>query len=139
MNPSVELKNVMLRFIESTASGDVSTLEHLFSHKDGVLALGTDPSEWWVGYDTITRLFKAQLQEMGGNIKLKVGELNAFVEGTVGWAATSAMWQLPKDQEIPIRWTAVFHQEDKEWKIVQSHASIGVPNIETLGKELTIK
>jgi ketosteroid isomerase-like protein len=139
MNPSVELKNAMLRFIESFSSGDVSTIEHLFSHQDGVLALGTDPSEWWAGYDTITRVFKAQLQEMGGNVKLKVGELDAFVEGTVGWAASSARWQLPKGQEIPIRLTAVFHQEDKEWKIVQNHASIGVPNTETLGKELTIK
>jgi hypothetical protein len=139
MNTSVELKNAMLRFIESFSSGDVSTIEHLFSHQDGVLALGTDPSEWWAGYDTITRVHKAQLQEMGGNIKIKVGELNAFVEGTVGWAASSARFQLPKGQETPIRLTAVLHQEDKEWKIVQYHVSIGVPNIEAIGKELTTK
>jgi hypothetical protein len=27
-----------------------------------------------------------------------------------------------------VRLTAVLHQEDGDWKIVQTHASIGVPN-----------
>lgn len=49
MNPSVELKNALLRLYASESSGDMSAIEHLFSHQDGVLAIGTDPNERWVG------------------------------------------------------------------------------------------
>jgi hypothetical protein len=32
----------------------------------------------------------------------------------------------------------VFHQEQGEWKIVQWHGSIGIPNEEAMGQELTV-
>jgi len=136
MNPSVELKNVMLRLYESESAGDVSAMGHLISRQDGVVRIGTDPNEWWAGYDTIFRVHKAQWQEMGG-VQLKSGELSAFVEGKVGWVADRAKIQLPNGQEIPIRVTTVFHQEDGEWKIVQHHVSVGVSNAEVVGTELT--
>jgi ketosteroid isomerase-like protein len=90
------------------------------------------------GYDTITRVFKTQLQEMGG-IQVKAGDLNAFVEGNVGWVADRPTLRLPNGQAMPSRGTAVFHKEDGEWKIVQYHASIGVSNVEAVGKELTTR
>jgi hypothetical protein len=65
--------------------------------------------------------------------------LNAFVECTAGWAGGCAAILLPDGQNIPIRVTAVFHQEGEEWKIVQHHVSIGVPNSEAIGKEFTVK
>lgn len=116
----------------------MSAVERLFSRQSGVLAIGSDPNEWWAGYDTIARVFKAQLQEMGG-IQIKAGELNAFVEGTVGWVADRPTVRLPKGQEMTFRGTAVFHKEDEEWKIVHLHHSIGVPNEEAVGKGLTTR
>lgn len=82
MNPSAELKNVVLRLYESMTKGDVSAFERLFSRQSGVIAIGTDPNEWWADYETIVRVHKAQFQEIGG-IQIRAGELNAFVEGTV--------------------------------------------------------
>jgi len=35
-------------------------------------------------------------------------------------------------RRVPVRLTAVLHQEDGDWKAVQSHASIGVPNEQML-------
>jgi ketosteroid isomerase-like protein len=138
MNPSVELKNAVLRFYESMTSGDVKAVERLFSRQSGVLAIGTDPNEWWEGHDTIAQMFKAQLQEMGG-IQIKAGELNAFVEGTVGWVADRPTLRLPNGQEMTFRKTTVFHKEDGEWKIVQYHLSMGVSNVEAIGKDLTTR
>jgi ketosteroid isomerase-like protein len=138
MNQSVELKNMMLRLYEAVSSGDVNALERLISHREDVLAIGTDPGEWWMGYKTIDRIFKTQSQEMG-KVQIKAGELSTFVEGTVGWASDKAKIQLPNGQEIPVRVTNVFHQEDGEWKVVQHHVSVGVPNSEAIGKELTVK
>lgn len=136
MEPSVELKNVRLRFYESESVGDGSALEHLISRHEGVVAIGTDPNEWWAGYDTIHRVPEAQFQEMG-DARLQVGELSAFAEGSVGWVAARPKIVLPNGQKIPIRVTTVFHQEDGAWKIVQHHVSMGVSNVEAIGLELT--
>jgi ketosteroid isomerase-like protein len=136
MNPSAEIKDAMLRVYAAHASGDASASLRLFSRQEGVLAIGTDPNEWWAGFDTIAQVFKAQLPEMGGKIQVKAGDLHALAEGTVGWAADCPTMQA-LGQEIPMRVTAVFHQEDGAWKIVQYHVSIGVLNTEALGKELT--
>jgi hypothetical protein len=35
--------------------------------------------------------------------------------------------------ERPVRMTGVFVREDGQWKMVQSHASIGVPNGDIFG------
>jgi len=137
MNPSAELRNAVLRLYEGMSSGDVSAIERLFSRQSGVLAIGSDPNEWWSGYDTIVRAFKVQLQEMGTR-QIQVGELNTFVEGAVGWADRHITRRM-NDEEMTIRETIVFHKEDGEWKIVQFHASLGVPNTEVFGKELAVK
>ncbi len=138
MKPSAELTNVMLRLYESMTSGDAGALERLFSRQSGVLVIGTDPNEWWAGYETYARLFRAQLREMAG-IRIEAGEIVAFVEGTVGWVADRPKIRLPNGQETTFRQTSVLHQENGEWKIVLHHTSIGVPNVEAVGKELTTR
>jgi hypothetical protein len=60
-------------------------------------------------------------------------ELDVFVEGSVGWAPGRPTWILKDSREVPSRWTAVFRREDGEWKIVQAHTSIGVPDEEMFG------
>ena len=133
MNPSDEVKNAVLRLYESMSIGDVSAIERLFSHQSGILTIGSDPNEWWAGYDTIDRVFKAQFQ--GGTAKpILASDLNAFAEGTVGWASERRTSRLPNGKEITIRETFVFHQEEGEWKIVQLHVSLGIPNTDVFGK-----
>ena len=36
------------------------------AQQDGVVAIGSDPTEWWAGYETITSVFKVQMEEMSG-------------------------------------------------------------------------
>ena len=128
MKPSPEVKNVMLRMYEHYGAGDVDALLQLSSKEPGVLAIGTDPSEWWEGFETIARVTEAFFPEMGGAVQIIAGDLNAFEEGTAGWAADNGKLRLSNGQEVPIRITIVFHLEDGGWRIVQQHSSIGVPN-----------
>jgi ketosteroid isomerase-like protein len=127
MDPSAELESVVLRLYASMATGDLNAVERLFSSQNGVLAIGSDPAEWWAGHDAIKRAFEAQFQEMGAR-RVTPGELSAFVEGTVGWAADRRTIRLPNGKELTVRETTVFHKEDGEWKIVQFHASLCEPN-----------
>ena len=81
---------------------------------------------------------QAQLQEMrAAGIELVPGEVQAYREGSVGWAADRPTFRLPDGTTLPARLTAVFHREDGAWKMVQSHASFGVRNEEAIGEELT--
>lgn len=132
MKPSNEVRNAVLGLYESMGTGDVSAIERLFSCHTGVLAIGTDPDEWWAGHETIVEAFKAQLQGSGTR-KVEPGDLNAFAEGSVGWASDRRSMRLASGEEITIRETFLFHQEDGDWKLVQFHASAAVPNAELAG------
>ena len=135
MEQSTELKEFTLRSYEALSSGDYSFYERYLSQEDGVLSLGTDPNEWWAGYATITKVFKAQLEEMGG-FSIIDGAPEAYSEGSVGWVADHPTLKLADGTEIPVRLTAVYHKENNDWKFVQMHLSVGVPNEELLGRAL---
>jgi ketosteroid isomerase-like protein len=70
-------------------------------------------------------------------VQVSPGELRAYREGSVGWAADRPAFRLPAGPEFALRVTVVFHQEDGAWKIVQSHASVGARNEDVVGKPLT--
>ena len=134
MERSDELKQAVLRFYEAIAQGDLAHMERLCSRHEGVVMFGTDPQEHWTDHAMILRAFRAQAQEMGGGLPLRAGTPQAFAEGTVGWVDDQPTFDRPP---FPIRFTAVFHQEEGEWKLVQGHLSIGVSNQEAFGQDLT--
>jgi hypothetical protein len=140
MEPSIDIKNLLVRFYKSFAQADVATIESLISRQTGILFIGSDPQEWWGDYHTLLKVFKAQSQEMGGGGVLEIlpGEAQAYTEGTVGWVADQPTMRLPDGTEIGLRATAVLHKEGGAWKFIQGHFSIGVPNKEAVGKPLTV-
>jgi SnoaL-like domain len=136
MQPSAELKAFYRRCCDAMSGGDGAFFASAFSQSEGVLAIGTDPAEWWNGYPTISRVFEAQLQETDG-FKVVADNPLAWRNGPVGWVADRPMLKLPDGTEIPARLTAVFQQERDSWKIVQWHFSLGVPNEQVVGTPLT--
>ena len=136
MEASAELKELTLRFYAALSSGDIAFFEQHFSHQDGVLAIGTDPQEWWAGHATIAKVFKIQMQEMG-QFSLEAGAPQAYSAGDVGWAADRPTFKFADGTVFPVRLTMVFHKEGDNWKVVQMHASSGISNEDALGKTLT--
>ncbi len=135
MERSDELRELMLRFYDAMSSGDTEFVDRHFSRDPDVRAIGTDPQEWWSG-PRVVEVFKEQLDAMGGRMPLRPGDPEAYVEGSVGWVADRGAFHLPDGMEVPVRLTAVFHQEDGQWRVVQAHASIGVGNQEAIGVDL---
>jgi ketosteroid isomerase-like protein len=138
MESSPELRDLTLRFYQALSTGDVSFLEQFLSQQPGVLNIGSDPTEWWSGYDTFLQVSKAQFQEMGGSLRVTGADPQAYSEGTVGWVADRASFELPDGTQFPFRLTAVYHKEDGAWKLVHSHNSVGVRNEEVMGRHLTV-
>ena len=135
MEKSTELRELIIRIYETLSSGDASFFGRHLSQEDGVIALGTDPNEWWEGYATILKVHEMIVEELSGT-SLVADDPRAYCEGTVGWVSDQPKMVLPDGTEFGTRLTAVFHKEDSDWKIVQWHLSIGVPNEEAFGQEL---
>lgn len=133
MERSPELKELMLRFYDAVSAGDLSFMDRWVSSQPEVLLIGTDPNEWWTDLAVAREVFKAQAR---AGIKAVPGDIVAFREGTVGWVADRPKFLLADGTETSFRWTAVLKQDGGEWKMVQGHASIGVPNAEALGVDI---
>jgi len=136
MEYSTELKELYLQSCEAMSSGDYSFFERHFSQEDGVLAIGTDPTEWWAGYATITRVFKAQLKEAGG-FQIMADTPQAYRDGSIGWVAGQPTLKLLDGTEMSVRLTVVFQKEKSGWKIVQWHFSTGISNEDLITETLT--
>ena len=133
-----ELREVFLRYYQAFEAGDVSQALELMSHDQGVLGIGTDPTEWWSDFTTLERVYTAQLAEMrAAGVRFRSGDPQCYQEGPVGWCADQARIILPNGTQQLVRLTAVFRREGDSWKVVQSHVSFGVPNADTIGTDLT--
>jgi ketosteroid isomerase-like protein len=127
MIPSTELHDLILQWYKSISSGDtLGSAERLFSHQDGLLTIGSDPTEWWEGFEAIIGAYQATASK--GDLAIEVDDLQAYSEGTVGWAADRVVLKMPNGVQVHLRHTFVLHQESGEWKIVRAHYSIGVTN-----------
>lgn len=133
MEPSREIRDLLFGIYHDFCTGDTSLVDLLSDH-DGMVSIGTDPDEWIVG----GRENKAVLREAIPNhagITITPGEVRAFVEGTVGWASDNPVYVFPDGTTFDSRITVVFHREATGWKLVQMHVSIGVPNVDVVGRE----
>ena len=138
MEHSDELRDLTIRFYEATTSGDLSFFDrHVSRQEEGVVFVGTDPDEWWEGFEAFVEAMRAQSEAMGG-MQIVTGQLQAYQEGSIGWVIDrDASFRMPDGTEIPFRNTVIFRREDGEWKVVHEHASIGIRNEEMFGEDVT--
>jgi adenylate cyclase len=132
---SPELIALVERMYAAQAAGDVDWLATHLSTAEGALTIGTDPAEWWEGAQVRDR-WLAQMAAGTGEARLTATRLRAFEQGDVGWVADEPRIELPDGTALTMRATAVFHREDGEWRLVQGHSSLGVPNADSFGMDL---
>jgi ketosteroid isomerase-like protein len=130
MKTSAQLQKIINNWFESVANGDLSWTDRYISKTARLV--GTDPNEWLEG-EKVVEFLKEEVKAMGGVVKVEMGETEAYEEGSVGWGLAKPTLIMPNGQQVSPRWSAVFHREDGEWKLVQLHASVGIPNEELLG------
>jgi ketosteroid isomerase-like protein len=136
MSRSDEITAVMQEFFRALRAGDAAAIEALIASGDDTLMIGSDPDEWWTGSQKVSSVFREQLQQMGGSVPFDVQQVDGHAAGSVGWAAARATLPLPDGGGASFRITCVFERDGGGWRLVQGHASIGVPNEEALGQEL---
>jgi ketosteroid isomerase-like protein len=135
---SDEVRNLTRQLYEMFSSGDASVLERLISNRRGTTVIGTDPNEWWTDREQILTTLAAQARELSqSGIRVESGDLAVEDEDGFAWVADRPKFVMPDGSTVEGRVTGVFLREDDSWRIVQWHASLGVPNEEAIGEELT--
>ncbi len=131
---SPEIEAVVGRVLNAFSDGDAEVMVRIASPGPEFLTIGTDPTEWWDA-ETFLPVMKAQLEELAG-VWTEVLHIEGWELDRVGWAATRVR-VVVGDAESEMRITAVLVLDAGQWRIVQWHASEGVPNEESLGFSLT--
>ena len=131
MEPSPEIRDIILGWFEAAQRGDAAWRDRHVSRRARIV--GTDPNEWLEG-DEAYEFLKNEAEGIGGKISVTVPEAEGFREGSVGWGLARPIISLPDGNQVSPRWSAVFHQEDGQWRLVQLHASIAISNEESFGE-----
>ena len=134
IEPSDELCSITSRLWAAWTRGDADAVVGRFSFHDGVSRFGTAPFEFLHDPSQLERYTRAEFDDFGGGWPLGGAEVDAWVEGTVGWSIvrSQVVAYVPEGSQ-PLRCTFVFHLEQDEWKVVHQHWSIGVPNEPVFG------
>ena len=123
-----EIRAVIDRMIGACNGGDTEKLDSLLSDRSGSAHVGTDPADWWTKEEMVADI-KAAMTVGGSYMRIELDEVQVHVLGDVAWTESTGKFT-NGEAERAIRMTGVFVREGDQWKTVQSHGSIGVPNEE---------
>jgi hypothetical protein len=131
---SHELEQFVLAWFAGASSGDASLVDAHVSQSEGTRLIGSDPRELFRGGSAAAEFLRGEVEAAAGKAVFSPAAVEAFSEGSVGWATAIVTITLPDGKHVSPRWSSVFHREDGVWKFVQTHASIGIAN-EDIGWE----
>jgi adenylate cyclase len=129
VEPSEELRQIVIRFFDALRDGDTEAVSNRISRQPGFERFGTDPDEWWQDGDAAARVWIQVMRETDGYPWRLVGDVHAMSEGGVGWAGGRAEFDA-SEGPVELRFTCVLHLEHGEWKLVQWHGSVPSSNEE---------
>jgi hypothetical protein len=136
MDSTAAIIAVYRRLCDVYAARDVAGFAELLAPSD-VRCIGTDPSEWW-GLDVpaIVEIHRQQFAEQAEG-EIRPSEPEAFVHLDVGWLADRPVLFRGDGSTLELRFTAVLVNFRGEWRYKQMHLSVGAPNDEFFGHQLT--
>ncbi len=128
--PQDEVRKVLDEMIEAQNAGDAGRLRSMLSERPDAVHIGTDAEEWWTSGQVVDAVAAAS---GGDDIRTVADDIDVHIHGDIAWAEGRGRFTRADGAERPVRMTGVLVREDNQWKVVQSHASIGVPNADIFG------
>jgi hypothetical protein len=127
MQRSTGVEQAVLRFYERFSANDLEGFGAGLSPNADGMVIGTGPTEWYNGRDAWIGAYAEQIGAIPG-IRIEAGDPRGWEDGSVGWAADRPNFILPDGTPVPVRLTLVLTRDGTEWKPVQAHFSLGVPD-----------
>ena len=131
---------MVARVFEAITCGDIEALRGGLSDDPSLVFIGTDDEEWWVGKAPTLAIIQAQVEESPGESyasEVENDEVHAWSQGGLGWAVGRGTVTSAVGRRFATRFTAVFHLEGLQWRLVHAHVSSGQRNEELWGFAVT--
>lgn len=122
MLESKEVAEALLRFYDRNAANDQSAFHDVVSTSEAVTVIGSSAREWFQGQAAAKAAYGLE------QIKIEAGKVQAWEEGTAGWAVNQPQFVLPDGTRMRMRMTTVFVRERGGWRLVHIHGSTPVPD-----------
>jgi ketosteroid isomerase-like protein len=119
-----EVRAAVREMIDAQNAGDAGRLQSLLSQRPDAVHIGTDAEEWWTSKEILDEVAVGG----DGDVQVVADDLDVHVQGDVAWAEGHGRFTNRSGAERQVRMTGVLIREHGRWTMVQSHASIGVPN-----------
>jgi class 3 adenylate cyclase/ketosteroid isomerase-like protein len=133
---SFELERVLQRLLDAIDTKDLASLRTLLAQDPETLYIGT-AEEWLHGVEGV-EVFVAQVSAVPDRATTAWQNIEAYENGSTGWAASQSRFTLSDGVTRDSRVTAVFHLRDGVWKVVQWHASRPTTTLESFGVDLPV-
>jgi SnoaL-like protein len=114
VEPSEEIRRVVIRFFDALRDGDEEAVSNRISRQPGFERFGTDAVEWWQDGDAAARVWIQVMREIDGYPWRLVGDVHAMSEGSVGWAGARAEFDAAEGP-VELRFTCVLHLEHRSF------------------------
>lgn len=126
MHESSDVTDAWLRFCLGVTQGRADQFDDIVS-KGATSIIGTAPGE------TVTDGAGMRFGFETEGITLMSRRAVGFEEGTLGWVTDQPRLGLSDGSGMDWRVTAVVRKEDRTWRLLHAHFSVGVPDDEVLG------
>jgi ketosteroid isomerase-like protein len=129
MKRSDEIERFGRKVVDAINRGDLEFLKRATSRDRGSILIGSGPREYLREYDEIIKALSDQIASSNGDeqVNVRIDEIRGYEQGEAAWADGRGAFET-NDGQVGFRFTLALLREDGEWRIVQNHASIGVPS-----------
>jgi len=118
-----EVRAALDEMLDAQNAGDAARLRSMLSERPDAVHIGTDADEWWT-----SKQVTDSVADTSDDIMVVTDDIDVHVQGDVARAEGRVRFTNSSGGERPVRMTGVLVREDGHWRVVQSHASIGVPD-----------
>ena len=135
MERSPELEAITRRMWDRFGAGDREALENLFVRHPGLRIILSGDDDWLAGQGLPTMM--AQRAATMNARLIEIDRIEAWEQGNAGWSASQVTITAADGSSVTTRSTVAFVLDGGVWRAVQLHTSVGVPNEETFGAEIS--
>lgn len=128
MSPKKKIEETIHKFFRSMDVQDIEMMKEVTAQKEDVVHIGTDSEEIWRGWSELNKAAKEQFENLKF-YKSNIRELSIYISdsGSVAWYSHLLDAKIKSESTVQTwkgaRFTGVLENIDRQWQIVQTHAS----------------
>ena len=136
MERSPEIEAFIRRFWKAFVDQDLQAGANMTADSPDFRMVLSADDEWFKGSGQVEETFVKRAEDIG-IVGVEFDRLEAFEHGDTGWWAAAIVISRTTGEDLAFRNTGTLIIDGGNWRVTQIHTSIGVPNSESYGYEIS--